>query len=67
LDRTHWSLFPVVFKGRCLPLDAYDELMGILAHGCVGELIDPKLVFYEKAYRRRSRCDDLKVVYFTVR
>jgi len=32
---THWSLFPVVFDGRRLPLDVYDELMGILMHGCV--------------------------------
>ncbi|KAH9979764.1 hypothetical protein BJV74DRAFT_121406 [Russula compacta] len=31
----HWSLFPAVFEGRSLPLDAYDELMGILSHGCV--------------------------------
>ncbi|KAF8496527.1 hypothetical protein F5888DRAFT_394389 [Russula emetica] len=31
----HWSLFPVVFVGRRLPLDVYDELMGILMHGCV--------------------------------
>ena len=37
LDRTHWSLFPVVFKGRTLPLGVYDELMGILVHGCIGE------------------------------
>ncbi|KAI0250655.1 hypothetical protein BJV78DRAFT_1283075 [Lactifluus subvellereus] len=31
----HWSLFPVVFEGRCLPLPVYDELAGILSHGCV--------------------------------
>ncbi|KAF8474433.1 hypothetical protein DFH94DRAFT_131009 [Russula ochroleuca] len=31
----HWSLFPVVFDGRHPPLDAYDELMGILMHGCI--------------------------------
>ncbi|KAI0250653.1 hypothetical protein BJV78DRAFT_1393295 [Lactifluus subvellereus] len=33
--RNHWSLFPVVFEGRCLPLPVYDELAGILSHGCV--------------------------------
>jgi hypothetical protein len=37
LDRSHWSLYPTIYEGRRLPLDAYDELMGILAHGCVGE------------------------------
>ncbi|KAH9989672.1 hypothetical protein BJV77DRAFT_1069397 [Russula vinacea] len=35
---SHWSLFPVVFGDRRLPLDAYDELMGILMHGCVDVL-----------------------------
>jgi len=30
----HWSLFPVVFEGRRLPLGIYDELMGMLVHGC---------------------------------
>jgi len=35
---THWSLFPVVFEGRRLPLPVYDELLGILAHGCVDVL-----------------------------
>jgi len=34
----HWSLFPVVFGGRRLPLAVYDELTGILAHGCVDVL-----------------------------
>jgi len=29
-------LFPVVFEGHSLPLSVYDELMGILAHGCIG-------------------------------
>ena len=37
LDRNHWSLFPVVFEGRSLLPDVYDELIGILAHGCIGE------------------------------
>ncbi|KAF8481757.1 hypothetical protein DFH94DRAFT_732796 [Russula ochroleuca] len=31
----HWSLFPAVFNDRRVPLDAYDELMGILLYGCV--------------------------------
>jgi len=31
----HWSLFPVVIGGRRLPAGVYDELLGILAHGCV--------------------------------
>jgi hypothetical protein len=30
---THWSLFPVVFEGRRLVQDVYDELVGILSHG----------------------------------
>ena len=29
----------MVFEGRSLPLGAYDELMGVLAHGCIGELM----------------------------
>ena len=43
--RTHWSLFPVVFGRRRLPLDVYDELMGTLVHGCVGGSIGPELNF----------------------
>ncbi|KAH9973803.1 hypothetical protein BGW80DRAFT_224457 [Lactifluus volemus] len=34
----HWSLYPAVFKGRSLPLPVYDELTGILSHGCVDVL-----------------------------
>ncbi|KAF8496545.1 hypothetical protein F5888DRAFT_1907347 [Russula emetica] len=34
----HWSLYPAVFKGRRLPLHVYDELIGMLAHGCVDTL-----------------------------
>ena len=48
LHRNHWSLFPVIFVGRRLPLDVYDELMGILMHGCVGESIGPKLEFLRR-------------------
>jgi hypothetical protein len=48
VDRNHWSLFPVIFNGRHLPLDVYDELMGILMHGCVGESIDLRLEFRER-------------------
>ena len=32
--------------GRRLPLRVYDELMGILMHGCVGEPVGPTLDFY---------------------
>ncbi|KAH9031675.1 hypothetical protein EDB85DRAFT_1328466 [Lactarius pseudohatsudake] len=32
---THWSLFPVVFDGRHLQPAVYDELVGILSHGCI--------------------------------
>jgi len=49
LDRNHWSLFPVVFEGRRLPLGVYDELMGMLVHGCFGEPIDSRLVLHEKS------------------
>ncbi|KAI0301654.1 hypothetical protein B0F90DRAFT_1936389 [Multifurca ochricompacta] len=35
LGRNHWSLFPVVFDGRSIPLGVYDELVGILSHGCM--------------------------------
>jgi len=45
----HWSLFPVVFKGRRFPGGVYDELMGMLVHGCFGEQIDSTLVFHEKS------------------
>ncbi|KAI0289786.1 hypothetical protein B0F90DRAFT_1672279 [Multifurca ochricompacta] len=31
----HWSLFPVVFDGRSIPSEVYDELVGILTHGCI--------------------------------
>ncbi|KAI0287385.1 hypothetical protein BC826DRAFT_53980 [Russula brevipes] len=34
----HWSLFPVVFDGRRVSPDIYDELLGILGHGCVDVL-----------------------------
>ena len=45
LDRNHWSLFPVDFDGRRLPLEVYDELMGILMHGCVGKSVGLRLCF----------------------
>ncbi|KAH9061121.1 hypothetical protein EDB87DRAFT_484421 [Lactarius vividus] len=32
---THWSLFPAVFNGRYLQPAVYDELLGILSHGCM--------------------------------
>ncbi|KAI9509033.1 hypothetical protein F5148DRAFT_814395 [Russula earlei] len=41
----HWSLFPAVFKGRRLPRRVYDELMGILTHGCVDMLTSKSSTF----------------------
>ncbi|KAI9458569.1 hypothetical protein BJY52DRAFT_1169896 [Lactarius psammicola] len=32
---SHWSLYPAVVEGRCLEPAIYDELMGILSHGCM--------------------------------
>ncbi|KAH9003374.1 hypothetical protein EDB86DRAFT_2891767 [Lactarius hatsudake] len=32
---THWSLFPAIFDGRHLQPAVYDELVGILSHGCI--------------------------------
>jgi hypothetical protein len=46
--RNHWSLFPTVFEGRRLPLPVYDELMGILLHGCVGEFVGLSLGLDDK-------------------
>ncbi|KAH9074275.1 hypothetical protein EDB83DRAFT_2516038 [Lactarius deliciosus] len=34
---SHWSLYPVFFEGRRLESEIYDELVGILSHGCVGK------------------------------
>ncbi|KAI0296395.1 hypothetical protein BC826DRAFT_232371 [Russula brevipes] len=31
----HWSLFPVAFDDRRLPLGVHDELIGMLTHGCI--------------------------------
>ncbi|KAI9458695.1 hypothetical protein BJY52DRAFT_1223443 [Lactarius psammicola] len=36
---THWSLFPAVFDGRCLQPAVYDELVGILSHGCMDSTV----------------------------
>ncbi|KAI9509029.1 hypothetical protein F5148DRAFT_1375430 [Russula earlei] len=35
---THWSLYPAIFDNRRLPPEAYDELIGILSHGCIDVL-----------------------------
>ncbi|KAN0127131.1 hypothetical protein V8E53_015069 [Lactarius tabidus] len=35
---THWSLIPTVFAGRYLQRDIYDELVGMLSHGCMDVL-----------------------------
>ncbi|KAH9172699.1 hypothetical protein EDB89DRAFT_854812 [Lactarius sanguifluus] len=32
---SHWSLYPAFFEGRRLESEIYDELVGILSHGCV--------------------------------
>ncbi|KAN0127127.1 hypothetical protein V8E53_015065 [Lactarius tabidus] len=32
---SHWSLYPNVFKRRSLKPAIYDELVGILSHGCI--------------------------------
>ncbi|KAH8987921.1 hypothetical protein EDB92DRAFT_1875046 [Lactarius akahatsu] len=34
---SHWSLYPAFFEGRRLECQIYDELVGILSHGCVGK------------------------------
>ncbi|KAH9030261.1 hypothetical protein EDB83DRAFT_2319368 [Lactarius deliciosus] len=36
---SHWSLFPVNFSQRRLSKGVYDELLGMLVHGCIGEHI----------------------------
>jgi hypothetical protein len=42
--RTHWSLIPTVFAGRYLQRDIYDELVGMLSHGCMGEFMSLSLL-----------------------
>ena len=37
LSRSHWSLYPNVFERRRLEPAIYDELVGILSHGCIGK------------------------------
>ncbi|KAI0253078.1 hypothetical protein BJV78DRAFT_1351939 [Lactifluus subvellereus] len=34
----HWSLYPIFFPGRGLPVSICDELIGILSHGCVDRM-----------------------------
>ncbi|KAI0253097.1 hypothetical protein BJV78DRAFT_1153227 [Lactifluus subvellereus] len=36
----HWSLYPIFFPGRDLPVSICDELIGILSHGCVEPNVD---------------------------
>jgi hypothetical protein len=62
--RNHWSLFPAVFKGRRLSPHVYDELMGMLAHGCVGESVRQN--FDEITQCRYQRYFDIKDFYFTI-
>jgi hypothetical protein len=51
LARKHWSLYPAVFDGRRLPLSICDELIGVLSHGCVGELLRLQQFFTKGQHR----------------
>ena len=42
---------------RRLPLEVYDELMGILMHGCVGEPIFP-----ERGFQKDANTDAVDVI-----
>ncbi|KAH9051655.1 hypothetical protein EDB87DRAFT_1582345 [Lactarius vividus] len=42
---THWSLFPAVFEGRRLEPAVYDELVGILSHGCMDAMTSKSSTF----------------------
>ena len=55
--RSHWSLFPAAFNDRRLPLVVYDELMGMLMHGCVGEPIFPG-----PGFRNEANIDTVDVI-----
>ncbi len=66
-DRNHWSIFPAVSEGRSLQKHVYDELMGVLTHGCVGEPRGLRLDLYDGSQHRRHRYDDIKVLDFTIR
>jgi hypothetical protein len=66
-DRNHWSIFPAVFEGRSLQEKDYDELMGVLTHGCVGEPTGLRLDLYNGSQHRRHRYDDIQVLDFTIR
>jgi hypothetical protein len=57
---THWSLFPAVFDGRCLQPEVYDELVGILSHGCMGNYVSGS-AFMIKLNGWYHRCHDLKI------
>jgi hypothetical protein len=53
--------------GRSLPLGVYDELMGILVHGCVGKTLSSKPEFdHDIDQHGHLRCDDLEVIDFTI-
>ena len=57
----------MVFGDRRLTLDVYDELMGILTHGCIGEPIGLRLSFSGGEANINTRCDDLELFDSTVR
>ena len=51
----------MVFDDRRLTLDVYDELLGVLMHGCVGEPIGLRLGFSRGGADSNFRCDNLEV------
>ena len=57
----------MVFNGRSLPLGVYDELVGILAHGCIGELMTLSYFEHEKQQIRHHRRDDIEDINFAIR
>ena len=50
-----------MFDDRRLTLDVYDELLGVLMHGCVGEPIGLRLSFSRGGTDSNFRCDNLEV------
>ena len=47
----------MVFDDRRVPLVVYDELMGMLMHGCVG-----KPIFTESDFQKLANIDDVDVI-----
>ncbi|KAF8256627.1 hypothetical protein EI94DRAFT_277482 [Lactarius quietus] len=69
----HWSLFPAVFDGRYLQPAVYDELIGILSHGCMDVMTSKSstLPYDEDTMQkmiklvRKAKESDAGVVYHT--